>query len=119
MKMSKCQYRIGELSKQLSVEKFVLRFWEKELGIKPKRSKGGQRFYQEKDFQTFSTIKTLLYEKKFTIAGAKEELARMKQKKSAKPETVLATKKDIPVTRNQKIIDLKKKLLKLKLVLES
>ena len=53
MKMKKRQYRIGELANALNVEKFVIRFWEKELGIKADRSPGGQRFYEEKDFETF------------------------------------------------------------------
>lgn len=117
MKMSKCQYRIGDLSKQLNVEKFVIRFWEKELGIKPKRSKGGQRFYQEKDFQTFSTVKTLLYDKKFTIAGAKKELSKVKH--SITSQAVVPTEKTVPKTYQQRLIHFKKQLLKLKLNLES
>jgi len=74
MKMSKRQYRIGELAKRLKLKKFVLRFWEKELDIKPDRSTGGQRFYQEEDFEIFKLVKNLLYERKFTLAGAKKEL---------------------------------------------
>ena len=81
MKMSKRQYRIGELAKQLKLKKFVLRFWEKELNIKSHRSIGGQRFYQEEDFETFKLIKTLLYERKFTLAGAKKELELLKSRK--------------------------------------
>lgn len=117
MKMSKCQYRIGDLAKQLNVEKFVIRFWEKELGIKPKRSKGGQRFYQEKDFQTFATVKNLLYEKKYTLAGAKEELVRMKTKKQQKPaENIIATQKtSLPSEHQKKLLSLKSQLLKFKL----
>jgi len=79
MKMSKRQYRIGDLAVALNVEKFVIRFWEKELGIKSHRSKGGQRFYEEKDFKKFELIKNLLYQKKFTLAGAKKELENLKQ----------------------------------------
>src|SRR3989339_1516787 len=81
MKMMKRQYRIGELAKHLKLKKFVLRFWEKELDIKPQRSTGGQRFYQEEDFETFKIIKTLLYERKFTLAGAKKELILLKSNK--------------------------------------
>lgn len=81
MKMMKRQYRIGELAKQLKLKKFVLRFWEKELDIKPHRSTGGQRFYQEEDFETFKIIKELLYERKFTLAGAKKELLLLKSYK--------------------------------------
>lgn len=68
------QFRIGELSKKLSVEKFVIRFWEKEFNIKPQRSTGQQRFYTEKDFNKFTAIKDLLYDRGFTIAGAKKLL---------------------------------------------
>jgi DNA-binding transcriptional MerR regulator len=68
------QFRIGELSKKLCVEKFVIRFWEKEFNIKPQRSTGQQRFYTEKDLKKFSAIKELLYQKGFTIAGAKKLL---------------------------------------------
>lgn len=89
MKMTKRQYRIGDLAKELKLKKFVLRFWEKELDIKPQRSIGGQRFYQEEDFETFKTIKTLLYERKFTLAGAKKELLLLKSNK--KP--ILASQK--------------------------
>jgi len=81
MKMMKRQYRIGELAKHLKLKKFVLRFWEKELDIKPHRSTGGQRFYQEEDFETFKIIKELLYERKFTLAGAKKELLLLKSNK--------------------------------------
>jgi DNA-binding transcriptional MerR regulator len=64
-------FRIGELASHLSIEQFVIRFWEKEFNIKPKRSKGGQRFYTSKHIETFKKIKSLLYEKKFTIKGAR------------------------------------------------
>jgi DNA-binding transcriptional MerR regulator len=74
MKMSKRQYRIGDLAKELKLKKFVLRFWEKELDLKPSRSAGGQRFYAEEDFETFKLVKSLLYDRKFTLAGAKKEL---------------------------------------------
>lgn len=78
MKMSKRQYRIGELAKELKLKKFVLRFWEKELNLVSNRSTGGQRFYQEEDFATFKLIKTLLYDRKFTLAGARKELESLK-----------------------------------------
>ena len=68
------QFRIGELAKQLCVEKFVIRFWEKEFNIKPQRSSGQQRFYTEKDLKKFTAIKELLYQRGYTIAGAKKQL---------------------------------------------
>lgn len=110
MKMNKREYRIGDLAKLLNVEKFVIRFWEKELHIKQKRSKGGQRFYQESDFQTFLIIKDLLYNKKFTIAGAKEELLRMRSTKNAK---VIPSQRALPDAFHSKLLTIKEKLIKL------
>jgi len=72
--MQKKQFRIGELATQLGVEKFVVRFWEKEFNLKTTRSTGKQRFYTERDLKTFSQIKDLLYNQGFTIAGAKKQL---------------------------------------------
>lgn len=88
MKMQKRQFRIGELAKKLEVEKFVIRFWEKEFNLAPARSTGGQRFYSEDDFATFSKIKSLLYNQKFTISGAKKQLAT--------PTTIIASRKTVP-----------------------
>ncbi len=105
MKMSKRQYRIGDVAKELKLKKFVLRFWEKELNLTPHRSIGGQRFYQEDDFETFKLIKSLLYDRKFTLAGAKKELESLKSHKkliipSQKTEMNLAEPKPITVQKN-------------------
>ncbi len=72
--MDKRKFRIGDLAEELKVKKFVIRFWEKEFDIKSDRSEGGQRFYTSEDLQTFIRIKDLLYNKGFTIAGAKKQL---------------------------------------------
>jgi DNA-binding transcriptional MerR regulator len=74
MSMSQRQFRIGDLAKELKVKNFVIRFWEKEFGLKSDRSQGGQRFYSEQDLRTFLLIKDLLYQQGFTIAGAKKQL---------------------------------------------
>lgn len=75
--MRKRKFRIGELAKKLKLKKFVIRFWEKEFELKSDRSDGGQRFYTQKDLNTFTLIKELLYEKKYTIPGAKKELSNI------------------------------------------
>lgn len=74
MKMEKKKFRIGHLADELEVERFVIRFWEKEFDVKSKRSDGGQRFYKREDLEKFKRIKELLYNKGFTIAGAKKIL---------------------------------------------
>lgn len=75
MRMEKRKFRIGELAKRLDVERFVIRFWEKEFEISTTRSNGKQRFYDEDDYRKFGRIKELLYKEGFTIAGAKKQLA--------------------------------------------
>jgi len=72
--MQKKQFRIGELSSKLGIEKFVVRFWEKEFNLKTTRSTGHQRFYTQQDLEAFIQIKDLLYNKGFTIAGAKKQI---------------------------------------------
>jgi len=96
MKMSKRQYRIGDVAKELKLKKFVLRFWEKELNLTPHRSVGGQRFYEEEDFETFKLIKSLLYDRKFTLAGAKKELESLK--KVTKKSVIASQKTDMSIS---------------------
>lgn len=127
MKMQKRKFRIGELAKKLELERFVVRFWEKEFSIKTKRSQGSQRFYDENDLKKFELIKRLLYEEGFTIVGAKKKL---KEKHSTKSEPIIASQKTTmedstkQVNKSsenekiehlsQQIIDLKNKLRKLR-----
>lgn len=115
MKMNKRQFRIGELAQFLNVERFVVRFWEKEFNVHSTRSKGGQRFYQEKDLKTFSKIKELLYEKKFTIAGAKEALKSSKNSQLFASKTTMETNNQKNITLPlEQLCDLRKKLVKLR-----
>ena len=71
----KLYYKIGEISKIVQIETSVLRFWESEFKkIKPRRTTTGQRIYSKKDLNLILEIKRLLYDKKFTIEGAKQHL---------------------------------------------
>jgi DNA-binding transcriptional MerR regulator len=83
--MGKRQFRIGELASALKVQKYVIRFWEKEFGLSSTRSEGGQRFYTADDLATFAQIKRLLYEEGFTIAGARQKLQSRAALKNIEP----------------------------------
>jgi DNA-binding transcriptional MerR regulator len=68
-------FRIGEVSRILGVEPYVLRYWETEFPqIKPRRADSNQRTYERKDLETIFEIKRLLYEEKLTIEGARQRL---------------------------------------------
>jgi DNA-binding transcriptional MerR regulator len=71
----KLYFKIGEVTAITGLAGYVLRFWESEFKtIRPARSESGQRLYRRKDLDEILKIKHLLYEKKFTIPGAKKYL---------------------------------------------
>ncbi len=68
-------YKISEVSAITGLEAYVLRYWETEFPLlRPQKSRGGQRIYQKKDIEVILKIKQMLYEKGFTIAGARRVL---------------------------------------------
>ncbi|RKY61095.1 MAG: MerR family transcriptional regulator [Candidatus Neomarinimicrobiota bacterium] len=79
--IKKLYYSIGEVSEKTGLKQYVLRYWESEFpSLAPSKNRAGNRVYREKDILLIQYIKHLLYEKKFTIEGAKQNL------KSLKPE---------------------------------
>jgi DNA-binding transcriptional MerR regulator len=72
-------YRIKEVCSLTGLKPHVLRYWEQEFkDIKPLKSAKGQRLYKKKDLNAIFTIKKLLYERKFTIDGAKKYMSDRK-----------------------------------------
>lgn len=68
-------FRIGEVSRLAQVPASVLRFWESQFPrIRPKRTEAGQRLYRKRDVALILTIKHLLYDRQFTIKGARRYL---------------------------------------------
>ena len=77
-------FKIGEVREILDVEPYVLRYWESEFKIlKPTRTRARQRLYHKRDLELLMEIKHLLYDEKFTIAGAKKRLQEMRKQMSA------------------------------------
>ena len=71
----KLYFKIGEVSELLGVEAYVLRYWESEFPVlSPKKSGTGHRLYRRKDVELLLRIKHLLYDKRFTIEGARQSL---------------------------------------------
>jgi DNA-binding transcriptional MerR regulator len=71
-------YGIGEVESILRVKSHVIRYWEKEIPlIQPEKNKyNGRMRYSQKDIQLLLRLKYLLYDKKFTVEGAREQLYR-------------------------------------------
>ncbi len=71
----KPHYKIGEVCQYTDTQPYVLRFWESEFPqLAPGKSRSGQRMYTRRDIELVLKIKKLLYEKEFTIAGARKQL---------------------------------------------
>ncbi len=72
----KLYFRIGEVSQIAELPASVLRFWETEFSvIKPRRAPSGRRMYRRREVELILQIKHLLYERRYTIAGARRYLA--------------------------------------------
>jgi len=86
----KLYFRIGEVSRLAGIKPYVLRFWETEFStLGPKKSGKGHRLYRRKDVELVLEIKRLLYEKRYTIEGARKHLdARGRDGSSKSPEAM-------------------------------
>ena len=89
-------YKISEASKVTGLEAYVLRYWETEFPeIAPRKSKGGQRVYEQKDIDRILKIKKMLYEEGLTIAGARKRLGEENNKISPAAPAVTVIDKAI------------------------
>jgi len=74
----KLYYRIGEVARITGVKAHVLRYWETEFRwMAPPKSRSKQRLYRRKDIDMILVIKRLLYEERYTIAGARQQLREL------------------------------------------
>ncbi|MDH5233009.1 MAG: MerR family transcriptional regulator [Gammaproteobacteria bacterium] len=73
---SKRYFTIGEVSDLCAVKPHVLRYWEQEFPqLKPTKRRGNRRYYQHHDVLMIRQIRNLLYDKGFTIGGARQQLS--------------------------------------------
>ena len=113
MKVQKMYYSIGEVSELLGVKAHVLRYWETQFPmLKPKKNRAGNRTYKVRDIKFLLTIKNLLYDRGYTIAGARQKLRESKNN----PDTLIE-QLAIPFadpSRRARLLSLKQDLLELK-----
>jgi DNA-binding transcriptional MerR regulator len=101
-------FRIGEVCELIRVQPHVLRYWETEFPmLAPQKNPAGQRVYRRKDVEMVMRIRELLYDEKFTIAGAKKKLIEETRSsavkvKAARPEP--ARVEDAPAQAEAKAV---------------
>ncbi len=73
---NKRYFTIGEVSDLCAVKPHVLRYWEQEFPeLKPVKRRGNRRYYQRYDVLLIRQIRSLLYDKGYTIGGARQQLS--------------------------------------------
>lgn len=99
--VKKLYYSIGEVSEITGLKQYVLRYWESEFTqLNPSKNSAGNRNYRKSDIDLINEIKDLLYDRRFTIKGAKQHL-----KDKAKQPASTAS--------NEQVRSIKEKVIKL------
>ena len=72
-------FKIGEVADLVGVRPHVLRYWEGEFReLSPMKTRGSHRMYRRRDVEVAIVIRRLLHDEKFTIAGARRYLRRLR-----------------------------------------
>ena len=86
--MDKMYYTLAEVCQLLDLKPYTVRYWQNAFPrLKPKTAPGSIPKYSQKEIDLLTTIKDLVYNKKYTLAGAKAEL---KQPSPEKPKPLLS-----------------------------
>ncbi|MYH50439.1 MAG: MerR family transcriptional regulator [Gammaproteobacteria bacterium] len=73
-------YSIGEVCDLTGIQAHVLRYWETRFELlRPVKNQAGNRVYRPREVELVLLLKRLLYEDKYTVEGARQELARMRR----------------------------------------
>lgn len=84
-------YSIGEVCQITGLKPHVLRYWETQFkGLVPVKNRAGNRAYRRREIEMVQLVKELLYEKKYTIEGARQRLEDMRRNAGDKLESELA-----------------------------
>ena len=99
-KVKKLYYSIGEVSELTGLKSYVLRYWETEFSqLKPPKNRAGNRTYRQKDIDLLLDIKDLLYNKKYTIDGARSVLKGGDSVNESKNPNAISEKQKIVVNK--------------------
>ena len=101
--VKKLYYSIGEVSEITELKQYVLRYWESEFSqLRPAKNSAGNRNYRKADIDLINEIKDLLYNKHYTIKGAKQYL----KDRAKQPVKEVVEKREQAKNINDKVIKL-------------
>lgn len=103
MNEKKVYYKIKEFAQKVGVEEYVLRYWETVFPqLKPIRTERGHRRYTDEHIPIVNKIKELMWEKKYTIEGAKKALKDYFSKTKRSQDNTLHI--DFQLADNKKVL---------------
>ena len=109
--IKKLYYSIGEVSKMTELKAYVLRYWETEFKqLKPPKNRAGNRTYRQNDIDLILFIKDLLYNKKFTIEGARTQLTSVGDDVKTKEKVVKQAPVQSSPAKKETLVKIKQEL---------
>lgn len=88
------QYSIGQVEKITGIKPHVLRYWEEVIpGFSPRKDFSGRRVYSQKDVEIILRMKYLIYTRKFTIEGARNQIVQDAKSVENSPDAVMEIRK--------------------------
>ena len=73
-------YSIGDVCDLTGLKPHVLRYWETQFDVlRPNKNRAGNRVYRPKEVEIILLVRDLLYERKYTIEGARQKLKELRK----------------------------------------
>jgi len=89
-------YSIGEVCSITGLKPHVLRYWEGQFELlRPTKNRAGNRVYRPREVELILLLKHLLYDRKYTIDGARQHLLELRREGTVAGERVSAVEPGI------------------------
>lgn len=98
-------FTIGDVTRLTNTKAHILRYWESQFKLlRPARRYSGHRKYTQREIDLINRIRYLILERKFTLAGAKREIARQANGRAPSPlaQSMPAASSAVPFLRELK-----------------
>ncbi|GMR14116.1 MAG: MerR family transcriptional regulator [Gemmatimonadota bacterium] len=104
----KAYYSIGEVCDLSGLKPHVLRYWETQFDIlHPTKNRAGNRVYRPKDIELILLVRHLLYERKYTIDGARQKLKEIRKKGDLEEERQDVLEPEVLASMRDELVQLK------------
>ncbi len=104
----KAYYSIGEVCDLSGLKPHVLRYWETQFDLlHPTKNRAGNRVYRPKDIELILLVKHLLYERRYTIDGARQKLKEIRKTGDLEEERQGVLEPEVLASMRDELIHLK------------